>query len=54
MIISKTIIEQDSENACEFFMRQSSFCNIGLPRYFDFQRLLDALKDALEMQRIWL
>lgn len=39
----KTIIELSHIEAKEFFLKQESYCNIDLPKYFDFQPLLDAL-----------
>lgn len=39
----KTILELTHTEAEKYFLRQESFCNIDLPKYFDFQPLLDAL-----------
>lgn len=46
MELKKTIIDEylNCEEVRDFFMKQSSFCNIGLPKYFDFQNLLNALQ----------
>ena len=37
------IIDLSAEDARRFFMKKESFCNISLPQYFDFQKLLDAI-----------
>lgn len=34
-----------ADDARRFFLNQKSYCNIGLPGYFDFQPLLDALTE---------
>jgi len=39
----KTIIELSHTEAKQYFLKQESYCNIDLPKYFDFQPLLNAL-----------
>jgi hypothetical protein len=41
--IMKTVLQLSDTEAKQFFLKQESYCNIDLPRYFDFQPLLDAL-----------
>ena len=43
MVMGETVLDVQANEAREFFLRQSSFCNIGLPSYFDFQDLLTGL-----------
>lgn len=40
----ETILDVQAEKAREFFLRQNSFCNIGLPKYFDFTNLIETLQ----------
>lgn len=39
----KNILELSNEDARNFFLHSSKFCTIDLPKYFDFQPLLDNL-----------
>ncbi len=39
----KTILELSHTEAKQYFLKQESYCNIDLPKYFDFQPLLNAL-----------
>lgn len=39
----KTILELSNTEAKEYFLKQESYCNIDLPKYFEFQPLLNAL-----------
>jgi len=39
----KTILELTPSEARQYFLKQECYCSIDLPRYFDFQPLLDAL-----------
>ena len=41
---NRTIFELNNEEARKFFLSQSSFCNIGLPKYFDFSKLIESLQ----------
>ncbi len=43
-----SVLDLSASEARRFFLRQESFCNIGLPQYFNFQKLLDKLYVALE------
>lgn len=45
------ILDLSASEARRFFLKQKSFCNIGLPQYFNFQKLLDGLSIALEGKR---
>ena len=42
------ILDLSASEARRFFLKQESFCNIGLPQYFNFQKMLDGLSAALE------
>ena len=42
------ILDLSASDARRFFLKQESFCNIGLPPYFDFQPLLDRVFTILE------
>lgn len=44
------IIEMTAENAREFFLKHSSYCSFPLPVYFDFEPLLKAVSDALNLK----
>lgn len=44
-ISQQFIIDLSAEDARRFFMKQESFCNIGLPKYFNFQRMLDIISE---------
>ncbi|MBQ4292736.1 MAG: hypothetical protein II752_08430, partial [Muribaculaceae bacterium] len=50
-LIQQNIIDSSAEEARLFFMKQESFCNISLPRYFDFQKLLDATFQKLDERK---
>ncbi len=41
----ESVLNLSAEDARRFFLNQKSYCNIGLPSYFDFQPLLDALAE---------
>ena len=41
--LHQPIIDLTAEDARRFFMKQESFCNISLPRYFNFQKILDTI-----------
>ena len=41
----KTILELSHTEAKQYFLKQENYCNIDLPKYFDFQPLLDALSN---------
>ena len=42
------VLNLSASEARRFFLRKESFCNIGLPQYFNFQTLIDSLFEALE------
>lgn len=46
--MEKEILDLSASEARRFFLKQESFCNIGLPQYFNFQKLLDILSVSLE------
>jgi hypothetical protein len=48
----KTIIDLSHTEAKQYFLKQESYCNIDLPKYFDFQPLLDALSQNDEISNI--
>ncbi len=48
----KTIIELSHIEAKQYFLKQESYCNIDLPKYFDFQPLLDALSQNKNISNI--
>ena len=39
---SQSIIDLDSFSAREYFLKNKSYCNIDLPPYYDFQKVLDS------------
>ena len=49
--IQQSIIDLSAEDARRFFMKQESYCNIGLPRYFNFQKLLDLILEKFEIRK---
>ena len=48
----KTIIDLTYSEARQFFLKQESYCSIDLPKYFDFQPLLDALSKKGDIESI--
>ena len=49
--MERIILDMTAPEARRFFLKQESFCNIGLPQYFNFQKMLDGLSAALEGKR---
>lgn len=43
-----SILDLDAEQAREFFLRQESYCNFDLPKYFDFNELIGAVEEKLK------
>ena len=41
----KTILELSNTEAEQFFTQAENYCNIDLPKYFNFQPLLNALSN---------
>ena len=39
----KTLLELSNTEARQYFLKQESYCSIELPKYFNFQPLLNAL-----------
>ncbi len=56
LILKTTILKRITElthlEAKEYFLKQESYCNIDLPKYFDFQPLLDALSENRNLNSI--
>lgn len=50
-MINKTILDCSAEEARAFFMKASSYCNIDLPKYFDFQKLLDRCSEIADVYK---
>lgn len=46
-----SILDLSASEARRFLLKQESFCNIGLPEYFNFQELLDRLLIALDKKK---
>lgn len=46
-----SILDLSASEARRFLLKQESFCNIGLPQYFNFQNLLDSLNIVLDNKR---
>lgn len=46
-----SILDLSAPEARRFFLKQESFCNIGLPQYFNFQELLDRLFIAIDEKK---
>ena len=44
----KTILEISNVEAEQFFVQAENYCNIDLPKYFNFQPLLNALSMIME------
>ena len=42
----KTILDLTCEEAKLFFLNSNNYCNFDLPKYYNFQPLLDALSEA--------
>lgn len=43
----RTALELNNDEACDFFLKEDSYCNFDLPEYFTFQSLLDNLHQEL-------
>lgn len=50
--VLKKIIELSHTEARQYFLKQESYCNIDLPKYFNFQPLLDALSQNGNLNNI--
>ena len=46
-----SILDLSASEARRFLLKQESFCNVGLPQYFNFQNLLDSLNIVLDNKR---
>ncbi|PJG86341.1 RNA-directed DNA polymerase [Conservatibacter flavescens] len=46
-----SILELNHEAAKQFFLKHESYCNIDLPKYFSFSKLLQELSDFLETRK---
>ena len=44
---SKTILELTHDEACQYFLKQESYCNFDLPEYFKFETLLKSVDKSL-------
>ena len=44
----KSILEMSHEEAKEFFLKDKSYCNIDLPEYFSFAKLLGKISKAVD------
>ncbi len=49
--MKNSIIDLSSDEARQFFLRPESYCNIGLPKYFNFGDLLNNLSVVLEAKK---
>lgn len=43
---NQLIIDLDSASAHEYFLKSESYCNIDLPPYYNFQKVLDNTYDV--------
>lgn len=50
--MNKTILELTNEEARNYFLQASKFCTIDLPKYFDFQPLLNRLESLIGQNHI--
>jgi RNA-directed DNA polymerase len=48
----KTLIELSHLEARQYFLKQESYCSVELPKYFNFQPLLDALSQNSNVRNI--
>lgn len=51
--MQKTILELNAEEVRQYFLKSSRFCTIELPKYFDFQKLLDKLEKIINKQTVF-
>ena len=51
-LLAQTIIDLSAEEAMRFFMKQESFCNVKLPKYFNFQELLDGINEKIDNKSV--
>lgn len=45
------ITEMTAQDARDFFLKDTSYCNFPLPIYFNFEPLLEAVSDALDRKK---
>ena len=45
---SKSILELTNDEARQYFLKQESYCNFDLPRYINFQELLNGVDEVLK------
>ena len=50
--MKRTILELTDKDAHNYFLQASKFCEIDLPKYFDFQPLLAKLGDIIKNQKL--
>jgi hypothetical protein len=43
-ILYKSLLEMNNNETLNFFLKGDSYCNIELPNYFEFNRLLSSVK----------
>ena len=51
--MKKFVIELSNEEARKYFLQASKFCTIDLPKYFDFQSLLNNLERKIEKRKLF-
>lgn len=48
----KIILELGAVEARQFFLKHESYCNIDLPRYFSFSKLLKRVSDRYQGKKL--
>ena len=49
---SQNILELTHQEACDFFLKQESYCNFDLPKYFTFEPLLKSIDKSLKGKKL--
>ncbi len=52
-MIKQTILDITNEEACNYFLQASKYCTIDLPKYFDFQPLLNCLDKKIGRKTLY-
>lgn len=48
----RTILDLDHKEACEYFLKEKQYCNIDLPNYFTFQKLLNTIDKRIKSSKL--
>ena len=49
---SKSILDLTHDEAHQYFLKQESYCNFDLPKYFTFEKLLNSVDATLKDENL--